>query len=214
MIALYKNYSRTMDMEARKALREISKARDAQQRADEKLREARRNKDLVKSARAEADLMEAKAKEKTAMDAAYSVLNWMGKTRADFSEKYFDETSVNPEHVDTAAVELLRSGVMRPRDYAVMADKYDKNPTMLRLIAQYAKGAADALKDDDPSASAFRSVNLKLQNDVNGEKYIAALSSIEDTFKRCLKNPSLIQRYDPLTASLVDHEPLPEEEDK
>jgi hypothetical protein len=50
---------------------------------------------------------------------------------------------VNPESVDMATVELLKSGVLTADDYTALAEKNDDNSTMLKLIAKYAKEAAN-----------------------------------------------------------------------
>lgn len=49
----------------------------------------------------------------------------------------------DPSAIDSNAVELLKTGVLDVDDYFSFADRYDKNPTMLKLIGHYAKEAAD-----------------------------------------------------------------------
>jgi len=56
----------------------------------------------------------------------------------------------NPESVDMATVELLKSGVLTVDDYIALVEKYDDNPTMLKLVAKYVKEAAN---DDKKTAS-------------------------------------------------------------
>lgn len=46
--------------------------------------------------------------------------------------------SVKPELVDDSALALLNSGIMTPDDIFRMGEKYSDNPTMRRLIADYA----------------------------------------------------------------------------
>lgn len=53
---------------------------------------------------------------------------------------------VDPTAVDTAGVELMKSGILTPDDYYSLAEKYDGNVTMLRLLSKY---AADAATDAD-----------------------------------------------------------------
>ena len=50
---------------------------------------------------------------------------------------------VNPESVNMATVELLKSGALTADDYTALAEKNDDNPTMLKVIAKYAKEAAN-----------------------------------------------------------------------
>ena len=49
-----------------------------------------------------------------------------------------------PLTMDSNALELLKSGVLTSDDYAAFMEKYDSNPTMLKLLAHYAAEAAKA----------------------------------------------------------------------
>lgn len=53
---------------------------------------------------------------------------------------------VDPTAVDAAGVELMKSGILTADDYYSLAEKYDGNVTMLRLLSKY---AADAAIDAD-----------------------------------------------------------------
>ena len=53
----------------------------------------------------------------------------------------------NPSAIDSNAVELMKTGVLTVDDYFGFADRYDGNPTMLKLIGHYAKEAADGTDD-------------------------------------------------------------------
>lgn len=50
----------------------------------------------------------------------------------------------DPSAIDNNAVELMKTGVLTVDDYFGFADRYDGNPTMLKLIGYYAKEAADS----------------------------------------------------------------------
>lgn len=52
----------------------------------------------------------------------------------------------DPTAVDAAGVELMKSGILTADDYYSLAEKYDGNATMLRLLSKY---AADAATDAD-----------------------------------------------------------------
>lgn len=60
---------------------------------------------------------------------------------------------VNPDAVDAAALELLKSGVMTAADYSAFVVKFDNNGTMLRLIARYASEAAKSTEDRAEAAN-------------------------------------------------------------
>lgn len=53
----------------------------------------------------------------------------------------------DPAAVDNNALELMKTGVLSADDYYNFADKYDGNPTMLKLIGYYAKEAAENAED-------------------------------------------------------------------
>ena len=53
----------------------------------------------------------------------------------------------DPSAIDSNAVELMKTGVLTVDDYFGFADRYDGNPTMLKLIGHYAKEAADGTDD-------------------------------------------------------------------
>ena len=47
-------------------------------------------------------------------------------------------TLADPSAIDSSAVELMKTGVLTVDDYFGFADRYDANPTMLKLIGHYA----------------------------------------------------------------------------
>ena len=52
----------------------------------------------------------------------------------------------NPDEIDSNALELMKSGVLNSSDYAALAERFDKNSTMLKLIAKHAHEAAEAAR--------------------------------------------------------------------
>ena len=53
----------------------------------------------------------------------------------------------DPSAIDNNALELMKTGILTVDDYFGFADRYDGNPTMLKLIGYYAKEAADSTDD-------------------------------------------------------------------
>lgn len=72
----------------------------------------------------------------------------------------------DPSAIDNNALELMKTGILTVDDYFGFADRYDKNPTMLKLIGHYAKEAADnadSTKDRVPGfLSAIRFLRPRL----------------------------------------------------
>lgn len=63
-------------------------------------------------------------------------------------EKEIQTSSLaDPSAIDNNAVELMKTGVLTVDDYFGFADRYDANPTMLKLIGHYAKEAAGNADD-------------------------------------------------------------------
>ena len=69
--------------------------------------------------------------------------------RVDLEKAVRANSAANPDAVDANALELMKSGILTADDYFSLAEKYDSNPTMLRLIAKWAKETADD-KGADP----------------------------------------------------------------
>lgn len=59
----------------------------------------------------------------------------------------------DPSAIDSNAVELMKTGVLTVDDYFGFADRYDGNPTMLKLVGHYAKEAADSADDRKDKAA-------------------------------------------------------------
>ena len=58
-------------------------------------------------------------------------------------------STVDPDAIDTNALELLKSGILTADDIFSMVNKYDSNLTMLRLISKTAKELADDKQHTD-----------------------------------------------------------------
>ena len=72
--------------------------------------------------------------------------------RAALEHEVHSGTLASPDAVDPNGLELLKSGILSADDYYSLVDKYDDNPTMLRLVARYAREAADDMEAKDRGA--------------------------------------------------------------
>lgn len=112
----------------------------------EKARKAREtaNRDVVSQARAKADFIAAQEEFKAAQSSLWDELNnKRAELRAALKREVHDENLANPDAVDNSGLELLKSGVLSADDFYSLAGKYDDNPTMLRIVAKFAKETAD-----------------------------------------------------------------------
>jgi len=78
--------------------------------------------------------------------------------RKELADKVRLDSLANPDDVDTNALALLKSDILKPDDLAALALRYAKNPTMLRLIANHAQKclyvACGASRGDERNALA------------------------------------------------------------
>lgn len=79
--------------------------------------------------------------------------------RAGLQKELRADGAASPDAIDGNALELLKSGIMTPDDYYALLDKYDNNPTMLRMIGKYAQDAADDMTDDRAARGALLQVS-------------------------------------------------------
>lgn len=68
----------------------------------------------------------------------------------------------NPDEIDSNALELMKSGVLNSSDYVALAERFDRNTTMLKLIAKHAHEAAEAARaaGNNNERSALNSVYI------------------------------------------------------
>ena len=83
--------------------------------------------------------------------------------RADLEQEVRAANLANPDAIDSNALELLKSGVLTSDDYAAFMEKYDSNPTMLKLLAHYAAEAAKAT-DSRREAATLNAISIDCQS--------------------------------------------------
>lgn len=69
----------------------------------------------------------------------------------------------NPDAIDANTVELLKAGVLTVEDYYSLADRYEGNSTMLRLLGKYALDESIA-SGDIKEAAALRMLSDNCKN--------------------------------------------------
>lgn len=83
--------------------------------------------------------------------------------RAELEQAVRTADIVNPDAINSNALELMKSGVMTSGDYAAFVKKYGNNPTMLRLISHYSAEAAKA-QDNSGEAVALNATSEACQS--------------------------------------------------
>lgn len=210
----FNEYARKADAYAKAVFEEYAAA-ESKLKAAESKRNAypRRNGQGyeydAKAARYEAEYVEAKAEyEKLRRDMRDNKANGLQPIRSELERAVADAFAANPEHLDAATLELLKSGILSADEHNRLIDKAtaDNNPTMVRLIAKHAKDrAAQADEDRNPdTARAFRAVAYK-GNSVNGNSYLEAFDVMASCFNRCMKNTALMSHWDELNGEIVEN---------
>lgn len=82
--------------------------------------------------------------------------------RAELENEIKTAGLANPDEIDSNALELMKSGVLTSADYAALAERFDQNATMLKLIAKHAHEAAEAARaaGNNSERSALNSVYI------------------------------------------------------
>ena len=210
----FNEYARKADAYA-KAVFEEHAAAESKLKAAESKRNAYPRKNgmgyeyAAKSARFEAEYQEAKAEyEKLRREMRDYKANGFKPIRSELEKALADAFAANPEHLDAATIELLKSGIMSADEYNRLMSKAtaDNNPTMVRVIAKYAKDRADQADADrnTDAARAFRAVAYN-GNSVNGNAYLETFDVMTSCFNRCMNNTALMSHWDELNGEIVEN---------
>ncbi len=87
--------------------------------------------------------------------------------RRELASQITADTAANPDSVDQNGLDLLKSGILSANDYYAMAEKYNGNPTMLRILAKYTKEAADNPEMQRNERIALHELVERCQNGYN-----------------------------------------------
>lgn len=215
----FNKYARKMDEIARAAFDEYGKAADRERRAEDARRQHPQRQGVVSadyaatSARAQADYLEAvqgrEAVRRKMDEGEYrQQINALRKELAAAVDEAF---RVDPAQIDSATLELLKSGICTPDEYGALLNKAAAagNVTMARLIGKYAEDAATAAQTaaggymGDPTATALRAVTYQARS-YNGKQWLEAFDYMTDVYNRAIRNPGMIDAWDGLTAEAVE----------
>ena len=209
----FNEYARRADAYAKAVFEEYAEAERKLKAAESKRNAYPRKNGLgyeydAKAARYEAEYVEAKAEyEKLRREMRDYKADGFKPIRKELEAALADAFAANPEHLDAATLELLKSGIMSADEYNRLMSKAtaDNNPTMVRVIAKYAKDRADQADADrnTDAARAFRAVAYK-GNSVNGNDYLQAFDAMTSCFSRCMKNTALMSHWDELNGEIVE----------
>ena len=145
MSTKYNHFARDLDAAFKAARDEYAAAYNAVEQTRKAMQDA--GQDALKRQIATLQLQEAEKKMRQETGRIWSVFDAKAAELRSALEKEVQASKcVDPTAVDAAGVELMKSGILTPDDYYSLAEKYDGNVTMLRLLSKY---AADAATDAD-----------------------------------------------------------------
>lgn len=220
-MSTFNRYARRLDSVARKHFDEIQEKEAVFKKAEQIRRETPKARGIVdaqvaaKSARAEADYLEAKA----AYDMARRDLPDRGMRelqviRAELVDAVNSAFTVDPSNVDTAALELMKSGICTAKDYEkLFADVDESNTTMIRLIADFAKKAYETARNkaqspyregEQEEISRLYAISTQGQS-VTEKGLLANFDALTDIFRRCMNNTSMIDCWEELALPVIEN---------
>lgn len=146
MSTKYNHFARDLDAAFKAARDEYAAAYNAVEQTRKAMQDA--GQDALKRQIATLQLQEAEKKMRQETGRIWSVFDAKAAELRSALEKEVQTSNLaDPSAIDSNAVELMKTGVLTVDDYFGFADRYDGNPTMLKLIGHYAKEAADSADD-------------------------------------------------------------------
>lgn len=212
----FNSYAKKLDEQARAAFKAYRDAEAAYKKAEQKAREYPQRNGMVnadyaaKSARAQADFLEAKQAYETARRTFRESDTQFNAMRRELAAAIDDAYSADPAQLDTATLELLKSGILTGSEYAKLLEqaKAASNPTMVRMIGRYAGEAAKARGEshgmNDREATALRMAEYNSRSYTGGDR-LQAFDNRVELYHRCTNNPAMIDHWDEFTAETVEN---------
>ena len=152
----YNKYAQRLDTAFKTAREEYMEAWNQLQAAQKANTDAQawraetyRGENDLRRQRAKAELLEAEHTFKATESRVWAEFDRQKEAiRRDLESDVRASSTVDPDAIDTNALELLKSGILTADDIFSMVNKYDSNLTMLRLISKTAKELADDKNTD------------------------------------------------------------------
>lgn len=153
----YNKYAQRLDTAFKTAREEYMEAWNQLQAAQKANTDAQawraetyRGENDLRRQRAKAELLEAEHTFKATESRVWAEFDRQKDAiRRDLESEVRATSTVDPDAIDTNALELLKSGILTADDIFSMVNKYDSNLTMLRLISKTAKELADDKQHTD-----------------------------------------------------------------
>ncbi len=212
----FSKYAQKVDEIAKSAFEEYHRAEKTLKEAEEKARQYPQQQGAIsaeytaKSAYAQAELIKAREAMKAAKRVFESRQSELEEARKELAADIEASYRADPAKLDTAALELMKSGIMNASDYEKLLNEAlaAENHTMVKLIGKYAEDAAAAVSEKygqhDDEARILRIVSAESRKNSTGSEYLEAFDAMADLFGRCVRNPRMIDSWEEFTAGIVE----------
>lgn len=220
-MSIINKYARKVDAIAKTAFDEYLNAENAYNKAQENLNLYPQRTGFIsgeyaaKHARVHAEYLEAKEALAAAKRSFNKKQDEIQQIRKELAAEIEEKNSVDPAMLDTATLELLKSGILTAYDYSKLLDEAQAagNSTMIRLIGKHAEDAATARANqygqNDPESRSLRFVSYQSQMNINDD--LQAFDSMASLYNRCVNNPRMINYWDEFTHELTQGDADPAE---
>lgn len=211
----FNSYARRVDEIAKAAFEAYRTAEKAYKDAEAKTKQNPQHRAgytaeyEARAARAHANYLEKQQEYLAAKRAFADAVTQFTPIRAELAAAIDDAYTVDPADLDTATLELLKSGIMTGSEYnkLLQGAKAANNPTMVRMIGKYAGEAAKARAEshgqNDPDAKVLRLVDYESRAFTGGDR-LEAFDNMVSLYDRCVKNPRMIDHWDELLADTME----------
>lgn len=198
----FNHYARELDIAFSTTRNELDEIRKKISRAEIALNTANASGDSLRQRYAALDLEALRGeldKRSCALWAKFD--SKCAELTAALKEDIRKESVVDPAAVDANAVELLKSGVLSVDDFYSLADKYSGNAAMQKLIAHYAKQAAESESDRTNKAA----LSVLAAECINGRNNtVRAWETLVETANYCSgRGGNGMQKRTPEAAALI-----------
>ena len=212
----FNSYARKVNDIATEAFKAYRKAEADYKKAEEKAKQYPQRHGFVdaqyaaKSARAQADFLEAKEAWKKANEEFKEHNREIADLRKELAAEIDSHYAADPAAMDSATLELLKSGILKSGEYARLMQKAQDNGnyTMCRMIAKYAGDAAvDVAKhygENSEQAREMRAISY-VGNQNDGSETMGQFDIMADVFHRATNNPAMIDTWESFTADIVEN---------
>lgn len=208
----FSSYAHRVDEIAQTAFAAFQEADAKLKRAEAKVKEYPQRSNgsvtpeyMAQSARAQADLLEAREKLHAAQLNMNNRISDIAAIRRELAVALQGEFCADPSEVDSATVELLKTGILDANEYEMLYSKATTT-TMQRLIAHYAGLAAeDAAKkygERDRRVMELRAVSTHSSDGASDK--LDQFDVLAYAFQRTANNPAMIGYWGELTANVIE----------